>query len=525
MEAIVATPSGALEGVGQRGIQIFRGIPYARPPVGGLRFRTPEPPVPWRGVRSARSFGQAAPQVGPVNRLVRTFIGVADVAQSQDCLYLNVWTPAADSRRRPVLVWLHGGAFIMGSGSTVLYDGARLARRGDVVVVTLNYRLGALGYLNWRSLASGSGDGLPPANLGLRDQIAALEWVRDSIEAFGGDPENVTIFGESAGAMSVGTLLGTPRASGLFHRAILQSGAAHNICNAEQAEVTARRFFENLGVESVSWEVLESLSVTDLMRAQLRTTADLGLLTGILPWQPSIDGDLLPEAPLAALQRGLSASVPVLVGTNREEWRLFIVGDPKARRLDEASLSRRIRRLLASAGDKGEELAVRAISAYRRVAGSRGAQPLERWIAFQSDRIFHYPAVRLADVQSAHQPQTYAYLFEWRPPLLGAQIGACHGIEIPFVFDTLRHPLLRPLWGSTRSAYRLAGRIQDAWLGFARDGSPAHRDLPEWPAYTMDRRSTMGFASECSLRDDPHRRGRSLWDELIRNAKLPWLQE
>jgi carboxylesterase type B len=201
----VATRSGRLEGETYGGGVRFRGIPFAKPPIGALRFRAPEPPDPWSGLRDARDFGPSAPQIGPVNRVIRSLIGAAGSRQSQDCLYLNVWTPKCDGARRPVMVWIHGGAFILGSGSTSLYAGERLATRGDVVVVTINYRLGALGFLSWKGFAPGSD--VPPANLGLRDQIAALGWVRDNIEAFGGDPGNVTVFGESAGAMSIGTLL------------------------------------------------------------------------------------------------------------------------------------------------------------------------------------------------------------------------------------------------------------------------------------------------------------------------------
>jgi para-nitrobenzyl esterase len=519
---IVATPSGPLAGEEHGGIRVFRGVPYARPPQGGLRFRAPLPPLPWTSVRPARRFGKAAPQVGRANRLVRTFIGVADVAQSQDCLYLNVWTPAADAARRPVMVWFHGGAFIMGSGSTMIYDGARLAREGDVVVVTCNYRLGALGYLNWRDLAPGSGDALPDANLGLRDQIAVLEWVRDHIDCFGGDPERVTIFGESAGAMSAGTLLGTPRARGLFHAAILQSGAAHNVASQEQARIAAQHFFDTLGIESPSYEALERLSVSDIMRAQLRTTAGLGLLEGILPFQPSVDGDLLPETPLEAIRKGSARDVPVLVGTNRDEWKLFMVGDPRARSLDEKRLAQRFERVLARLGDLGPTLARRAFETYYRVWGRRGGEPSERWVAFQSDRIFHYPASRLADLQCARMPGTYAYLFDWAPPVIGARLGACHGVDLPFVFGTLRQPLLRPLWGSTRGAYRLSQRMQRAWIEFARSGCPAHDELPDWPRYTVERRSTMTLGNEFGLRDDPHERARGFWGEIIPDAKLPW---
>ena len=217
---LVETRRGTVRGVAEGGLAVFRGLPFARPPVGPLRFRPPEPPEPWSGVRDAARFGTSASQNGA---LVGTLMSLGISRTGDDCLYLNVWTPGADRGRRPVLVWIHGGAFILGSGSQMLYDGATLTRRGDVVVVTINYRLGALGFLRLRDRF---GDRLPATgNEGLLDQVAALEWVRDEIAAFGGDPANVTIFGESAGAMSCATLLGVPRARGLFHRAILQSGA------------------------------------------------------------------------------------------------------------------------------------------------------------------------------------------------------------------------------------------------------------------------------------------------------------
>ncbi|MGI9589754.1 MAG: carboxylesterase/lipase family protein [Myxococcota bacterium] len=522
MGAIVATPSGRLEGAEGRNVQVFRGIPYARPPIEGLRLRAPVPVEPWGDVRDATQFGKAAPQVGRANRLIRSFIGVADVAQSQDCLYLNVWTPAVDAGRRPVMVWFHGGAFMMGSGSTVLYDGSQLASEGNAVVVTCNYRLGALGYLNWRGLASGTGDELPETNLGLRDQIAVLEWVRDHIHCFGGDPEKVTIFGESAGGMSVGTLLGTPSACGLFHRAILQSGAAHNVASREQAAATARQFFDTLDIESPSREALERLPVSELMGAQLRTTTELGLVEGILPFQPSIDDDLLPEHPLEAIRKGMSRDVPVLIGTNRDEWKLFLVGDPRAIGIGEEQLTRRFERVFARLGDRGSELAKRAFKTYYRVWGPRGGQGGERWAAFQSDRLFHYPASRLADLHCMHSDKTWAYLFEWSPPIIGARLGACHGLELPFVFGTLRAPLLRPLGLFSRSAGQLSGRMQRAWVEFARTGCPAHEDFPEWPSYSLERRSTLAFGVEYTLRDDPHERARGFWGEVIANGKLPW---
>jgi len=230
MDPRVEIASGRIEGTHEDGVLVFRGIPYARPPQGALRLRAPLPPAPWPGVRDAKAFGAAAPQTP--GRLA-ALLGSPTETYLEDCLYLNVWTPGTGAARRPVLVWLHGGAFSTGSGSQPIYRGARLAQRGDAVVVTVNYRLGALGYLHLPALGRDAEEA--SANFGLLDQLEALAWVRENIAAFGGDPANVTLFGESAGAMSVGTLLGTPRARGLFSRAILQSGAASNVYDREDA--------------------------------------------------------------------------------------------------------------------------------------------------------------------------------------------------------------------------------------------------------------------------------------------------
>jgi para-nitrobenzyl esterase len=513
MTTTVDTASGKLEGREQGGVQVFRGIPYAKPPVGTLRFRAPEPLAPWYGSRPALDFGPSAPQVGPISRLVRSMIGVGGGSQSQDCLYLNVWTPkariATHAKRRPVMVWIHGGAFILGSGSSAIYSGARLAKRGDAVVVTINYRLGALGFLTWDTLC-GEVD-RPPANVGLLDQIAALEWVRDNIEAFGGDPENVTLFGESAGGMSVGTLLGAPRARGLFHKAILQSGAAHNCSSSERADKISQQFVSELKLDSPTPVKLAALPVGEVMRAQAITSAKVGLVEGTLAWQPSVDADLIPEQPLAAIAAGLSAEVPTLVGSNRDEWKLFMTGDRAGRELDEAGLAERIQRALPGKNGGGQAPVDDALEAYRRVGGPRGHEPSERWTAFQSDRVFHYPAARIADLQSRHQPKTWSYLFEWAPALVGGRIGACHGVELPFVFGGIRSPIMRATLGASRNAQELCDRVQDAWLAFARRGSPEHSSLPTWSAYTEERRSTMALAGRCRLREDPHASGRRFW--------------
>ncbi len=510
MGEVVTTQWGKLEGEADGAVCVFRGVPYAKAPDGALRFRPPEDPDPWSGgVRSARRFGPSAPQSPPVMMLIRRVIGVTSDAQSQDCLNVNVWTPRADRGRRPVLVWLHGGAFIMGAGSTVIYRGAHLAERGDVVVVTLNYRLGALGFLNHPELAVGP-DGVA-TNLGLRDQIAALEWVRDNIDAFGGDPENVTIFGESAGAMSVGTLLGTPSAKGLFQRAILQSGATHNVSSQAQASAVAEVFLGHLGVDNARPEALRKVSLDAILGAQRATSVEFGIGRGSLAWQPGIDGDLLPEHPLLAIERGLSASVPVLVGTKRDEWQLFMLGDPRALRLNEAGLQQRMASVLPGDDGKGTPLAARALSTYQ--GGERaGASPGRLWEAFQSDRVFHYPAQRLAAAHAQHGAGTFRYLFSWAPPLAGRLLGACHGMELPFVFGTVRERVLRPLFGLTRASLELSNHMQDAWIAFARDGHPGHERLPDWPDYDPAKPRSMILAGECAARRAPFQKECRFWE-------------
>lgn len=512
----VSTRSGRLEGATFTGGVRFLGIPFAEPPVGRLRFRAPEPPTPWPGVRDAREYGPSAPQIGPVNRMIRGLIGATGSRQSQDCLYLNVWTPKCDGARRPVMVWIHGGAFILGSGSTSLYSGERLATRGDVVVVTINYRLGALGYLSWKDACAGPD--VPPANLGLRDQIAALAWVRDHIEEFGGDPGNVTVFGESAGAMSIGTLLGVPAAKGLFHKAILQSGAAHNVSSPEKAARVAAQFFELLGIDDPTPEALAPLPIAALMEAQARATVGAGLEDGLMAWQPCVDGDLVRETPLSAIDGGLASDVPILIGTNRDEYRLFTFLDRD--RVNDAELASRVRRIARRGQTEDAQLVERILGTYGPTTGERDPGANERWVALQGDRIFHYPATRLADAQCAHQPRVFAYLFEWTLPLLGAGLGACHGLDLPFVFGATHSGILRLGLVADRKALSVGEAMQDAWIAFARRGEPASDRLPEWPAYETRRRYTMTLGGSRGVIKDPHEAAREFWAPLIPNGEV-----
>jgi len=512
MESVVETREGRLAGVERRDVHLFRGIRYARPPVGELRFRAPQPPEAWGGVQAADDVGPAASQpAAPVVGWARRLVGTRGSRTSEDCLRLNVWTPGCDDARRPVMVWLHGGAFLFGSGATPIYAGGTLARRGDVVVVTINYRLGALGYLHLTELLGHEGPAA--SNCGLRDQIAALEWVQANIEAFGGDPHNVTVFGESAGAMSVGALLGSPRARRLFHRAILQSGACHNVATSHRATGVAECFLNELGLHPTHDDAatLQDLPVGALLDAQRRTLGKLGFTTGGLPFQPAVDGDVLPCTPLDAIAKGDAAGIPILVGTNRDEWKLFTLAERGARRLDEDALVTRIAKLLPGQDGDGRRRAQRALEVYRRAQLGRGQlSPFEMWVAFQSDRIFRYPATRLTELQAPHEERTWSYLFTWAPPLLRDRLGACHGIELPFVFGTLKHPALRPL--GLAGGTELARDIQSAWLAFAHTGDPSSEGTGAWEPYNGEDRATMVLGRRCFIEHAPLEAERAFWE-------------
>jgi len=495
----VETRSGVVEGRAESGLTVFRSVPYARAPIGERRWRPPELASPWAGVRDAGRFGPIAPQRPGV---MMRMLGMDGAASDEDCLALHLWTrdPSA-GRRRPVLVWLHGGGFTAGAGSLPVYDGQHLARRGDAVVVTVNYRLGALGFLAWP-------DPSIVPNVGLLDQIAGLSWVREHAERFGGDPDNVTVFGESAGAMSIGALLGAPAARGLFRRAILQSGAAHNVSTL----AAGRRVAADFGAavqRPADAAALRALPVEALLEAQQRVVDESWRTVEGLSFQPVVDGAAIPRDPLAAVGEGAARDVALLVGTNRDEWNLFALPDAKLADLDEAGLQRRLLRNPPRAlGDEEPAArARRAIEVYRERRAARGeaVRPRDLWLALQSDRVFRIPAIRLAERQQRHQPQTYAYLFAWPSPALGGALGACHGLEVPFAFGTTRAATAR-LVGEGPEIERLTSRMQDAWLAFARTGDPG------WPAYDPAKRSTMVLGRECTLESDPMGGEREFWE-------------
>jgi para-nitrobenzyl esterase len=508
MEPEVETRFGRIRGRELGGIRVFRGVRFARPPLGPLRFQPPEPPEPWTGTEEAIRAGAAAPQYA-----LPWFgwLSAAGVPPGEDCLSLNVWTPGLDAGRRPVLVWIHGGGFLVGSGATPIYNGRDLAQRGAVVVVTINYRLGALGYAHLGPLF---GDGFEQCtNIGVRDQIAALEWVRDNIDRFGGDPSNVTLFGQSAGAMSIGALLGAPRARGLFRGAVCQSGAADHVMDPEDARRAAHRFVEALGGPPASHEALGRIPLRRILQAQRTAMTREFSWKSMMVLLPMVDGDVIPEPPLDAVRRGAAAHIPLLVGTTLDEWKLFRLIDQGVRALRENELVERFGEALRGHANAPEpEAAVREFRGVLELRGGK-ANASEVWTAFQSARVMHVPAMRLAQAQSLAGGRAFTYLFTWCPPTMRRALGACHALDIPFIFGSTRHPLAIPLTGITASAGRLSRKMQLAWIRFARAGDPGHERLPPWPAYELRRRPTMGLGRRCSLEYAPLEAERRLLEE------------
>jgi para-nitrobenzyl esterase len=502
MGPIVETGLGKIEGFERDGVRVFRGIPYAKPPVGALRFRAPEPAPPWAGVRDAKEYGNAAIQP-PL--MLAALPGFDIGTQSEDCLHLNVYAPAgaSDANRKPVLFWIHGGAFVIGAGSQSIYDGVPLAKRGDVVVVTINYRLGVFGFLDL-----GQPDVATP-NAGLLDQIAALEWVRDHIAAFGGDPANVTIFGESAGGMSVGTLLGCPRAQGLFAKAIPQSGSTQSVHDHESAATVTAAILSALDMREPNVGDLRDVPAEKLKAVQQSVSMQLTVMAGqqLLPFQPVVDGRVLPRHPLDEIGAGIARDVKVLIGTTRDEWKLFGFMDPEIRQLDAVKIAER----LAQRVPHADGAAI--------VAGYRASRPdadwASIWLAIETDRIFRIPGIRTAEAQRAHQPDVFSYLFTWESPGFGGLLGACHAIEIPFVFGCLDLPGGENFCGKGPDADRLAARTMDAWLAFAKHGDPSHAEVGSWPRYDTERRLTMELGAQVGILEDPAGAERALWDGVI----------
>jgi para-nitrobenzyl esterase len=487
-DTIVVTTAGAVRGKARDGVSVFRGIPFAAPPVGPLRFRPPVAPDPWEGVRDATHASPWAPQLpSPLEKMLGAPPPHWDEAA---CLTLNVTTPGLDGAKRPVMFWIHGGAFVNGAGSSPIYDGTKFAQHGDVVVVTVNYRLGAFGFLHLDEIFgddfSGSG------NAGILDQVAALEWVRDNIEGFGGDPGQVTIFGESAGGMSVGTLLGLPRAEGLYQQAIVESGSASFAVSSRAATAVAREVLERSGITTV--EELEAAPAETILAAQGEIMKQ-GARTD-LNFQPVVDGTVLERLPLQTIASGATGAVPTMVGTTADEMTLFLALELGVGSIDQAVLDRQLQKIF---GDR----AATVVDVYRK---NRGEDRGDLVTAVSTDRVFRIPAIRLAEAQSRQGRPTYMYLFSWATPVMDGKLKSCHALELPFVWDAIDAPGLAMLTGDGPERQAIADAMHAAWIAFARTGDPG------WPAYDLDRRATQRFDTTLEVLDDPHGDERALWD-------------
>ncbi|MFQ6330484.1 carboxylesterase/lipase family protein [Nocardia sp. CWNU-33] len=493
--ADIMTADGVVRGHRGRRVVRWRSLPYAAAPVGDLRFRAPQPVVPWTGVREATRFGSAAMQhrsgarIGP-RRYQPT---------SEDSLTLNVVAPAEHSSTpRPVLVFIHGGGYVIGTSALSLYSGARLAVRGDVVVVSLNYRLGAFGYVDFGEFSTPERPF--DANLGLRDQVAALAWVQRNIAAFGGDPGNVTIFGESAGAHAVLSLLATPAAEGLFHRGIAQSPPADWAMSSDDARAFARRCVEALGATAENAvDALIAADANDIRRAVDRSSGRvLREHPGLFPIAPTVDGAYLPKAPIEAITDGTAHRVPLIIGTNREEGTLF------ARFADELPTDPdRLHRLLSRAGDEAES---RVTAAYPGYPAPKVA------VRMGGDYVFWRPSITAMEGHSRHAP-TYAYRYDFAPRAFHlAGVGATHATDLIPVFGAVDSPFGRAITaaGGRRGLRAVTRQFQDNWLSFARNGVP----LPSWPAYTEDRRTTLIIDDPTRLENDPDSAKRSAWQGI-----------
>lgn len=474
----MCTAGGVVRGVRRASGLFFGGIPYAEAPIGERRFAAPVARRPWTGLFDATAPAKGAPQhPSPLARL----IGITSPDQSEDCLHVDVWTPAtAPEARLPVMVWIHGGGFEAGSTSNPLADGGALAARGRVVVVSIGYRLGVLGFLPLEGR---------PDNRALLDLTLGLEWVRENIGSFGGDPDEVTLFGSSAGATCVAALVAARGRSGLFRRAIVQSGSAESVATPEETRLLRRELFVRLGTRRVVPEgaaaILERVPIDRLLLAQRRAIDYVHAQGVLVPLQLVLDDATLPERPLTSIHAGKARGIDLLVGTNEDELRLWSLSPTAPRIEDLDALVRSTSILLGPGSDRH---ATEVAEAYAAREPSAGSLP-DAFYRLATDVCFRMPALRLLLAQSRHA-RVYSYLFDWATPLMGGKLGAPHAIEIPFLFGTHTTPRMTFLLGATPAMNALSARVQDVWSAFARASDPSIPGF-DWPAFDAARRTTV----------------------------------
>jgi len=493
----VETTSGKVRGAVSGKIIAFKGVPYGAT-TEGARFLPASKPQPWSGMRDALELGPASPEI-PSTLIPESMAQqpAGDANGTEDCLHLNVWTPS-HSGKRPVMVWFHGGGYSAGSANWKMYDGTNLAGKHDVVVVTVNHRLNVFGYLH---LADIGGEKFANAsNVGMLDCIQALEWVRDNIANFGGDPKNVTIFGQSGGGGKVSTLMGMPGAKGLFHRAIAQSGSNVMGQSRERATAGARAYMATLGVKTV--EEMQKLPIADLLKA-MRATRGLNL-------SPVVDGKTLPSGPFDPGSSPFSANVPFMVGSTETEitWNANFKGEE----IDEAALHQRIK----DSAKLDDAATNQLIALYRK--NRPKASPLDLALIIGTD-ISNFRTGTDAEAErramAGGQAPVYKYYFQWYSPVRGGVLRSFHTLDIPFVFENI--DITISMNGSGPERQPLADKMSDAWVAFARTGNPNHKLIPKWEPFNLEQRATMIFNNECKAVNDPWKEERLLRQSLKAN--------
>lgn len=495
-DPIVETASGRVRGSVQNGVSVFRGIRYGAPTGGANRFLPPVPVTPWAGIADALAFANSAPQV-PTTTLgpLGDWYNVVEPL-SEDCLFLNVWTPTLNAARRPVMVWLHGGAWVNCVGTAPGFDGASLAQNEDVVVVTLNHRLNVFGYL---ALGGDDERFADTANAGILDMVAALRWVRDNASAFGGDPGNVTIFGQSGGAAKVAALMGLPAAKGLFHRAIMQScSGGLDLRSVAEGDRQTRALAAALGLDRPSGPSLQSIPADQLLAASLRVSG---------PFRPSLDGRSFKANPFDLSAPVSASDIPLLIGNAATELTLFMAVDMGNFRLDRDEALRRLGRFLQI----GPSKALRLYDVYQ--ASHSSATPSELLVVVASDYMYRRNTMEAALRQAARaMAPVYAYVFDWQTPVLGGVLRSPHTCEVPFVFGTTS--AAAGLLGTGPDLAALTRQIQPRWAAFARGGAPEVQGLASWTPYDPVTRATMMLDVESHMALDPGGATRSTMNGL-----------
>ena len=511
MAAIIAeTAAGKVQGTLIEGVQAYKSVPYGASTAGANRFLPPKKPMPWAGVRDAIAYTSRAPQDGlraPTRPELANFSGATDsAAETEDCLTLNVWTPG-QTGKRPVMVWLHGGAFSYGSANSDRQQGSRLCNRGDMVVVTVNHRLNIFAHLHLAEIWGP--EYARSSNAGVLDLVAALEWVRDNISSFGGDPGNVTIFGESGGGGKVSTLMTMPLARGLFHKAIIQSGASIVLGRPERAAKLADIVLKQLGVTRNDLGKLQSLPAEQLLAVVGPATKEHGPpqrpLFDRYAFGPVVDGDVLPRDPFAPDASPLSADIPLLIGDMKNEMTSFYATiDPIWHRTLLESQARD--RLFPIAGRHTDTV----IDTYRRLYPSDN--PAQRLIAATTDSNFRIRSLAVAQRKAAQgKAPVWMYSFEWETPLFEGRLGAPHALDVPFCFDTID---LTNATDLSPGARKVAATMASTWIAFARFGNPNNETIPYWPAYNSSERATLLLDTEPRIQNDLRGEARRLWQGI-----------